>query len=104
MMVKASHILIVMAFAVFAFSPAVAQPNCGPRAEVIEHLHQKFGERPVLRASSTSGRVMELLVSEARSWTVLLAGPNGISCIADAGEAYDQIDRELAPGQPSNGA
>lgn len=93
---------IWLALVLIVPSTAAAQPFCAPRGEVLDHLHKKYGERPALRALNTNGYVVEMLVSDTRSWTVLLTRPDGISCIADAGDSFDWIDHDLAPDRPGN--
>lgn len=86
-------------------SPAAAQaPICGPRGVVLQQLEQQFGEVPAGRGLTSEGAVLELLVSPAGTWTLLMSLPNGLSCLAAAGELWESVarpeDREARSPEP----
>lgn len=77
-------------------TPAVAQmqpqpqmPPCGPRVSILEQLEREFAETPVSRGLASNGTVIELLVSESGTWTMLISLPNGKSCFGAAGEMWE---------------
>jgi hypothetical protein len=72
-----------------SWTPAVAQASCGERREIVTSLEQRFEETPVGIGLMQPGRVLELLVSESGSWTLLVTMPNGRSCIISAGEHWE---------------
>ncbi len=85
-------------------APAAAQmqpqmPPCGPRVSILEQLERDFAETPVSRGLASNGTVIELLVSETGTWTMLISLPNGHSCFGAAGEMWEQ-----GPGLQQGGA
>lgn len=60
-------------------------PNCGPRAVVIAHLAERYGERIVLRGLTVDGKMMEVWLAESGSWTVLTSTPAGRTCLRSSG-------------------
>ncbi len=67
-------------------------PPCGPRQNVIARLMDQFGEKPVQRGLASNGTILELLVSEAGTWTMLISLPNGHSCFGAAGEMWQAVE------------
>ncbi len=73
-----------------AVHPAAAQQAtlCGLRNDMGAMLEQRFGEQP--QAGGVVGdRVVELLVSESGSWTILITSTDGRSCIVTGGEDWN---------------
>jgi len=79
--------------AVFLWPAAVlAQPVCGPRADFLRHLQDKYGERPVGIGLTGGGGVLELLVEPGgKSWTIFVTTPGGVSCVVAAGQAWEAL-------------
>lgn len=85
--------------------PAVAQqmptsPACGPRKTVVDQLGREYSEVPVTRGVTSEGALMELLASPSGTWTLLISLPNGQTCLAAAGESWEQLDPQLALSNP----
>ena len=84
-------------------SPAIAQPNCGPREAVIAALSSQFGESVVSRGliAKQQGQTvaaMEVGVNPTSgSFTVLLSRPDGTACFAASGGSYEAV-KAAAPG------
>jgi len=82
---------------------ANAATQCGPYGFVSKNLINKFGESP--RASGTTIgrdatlRIMQAWVSKDGSWTILVTGPTGTSCIVIVGQDWEDVLFE--PGQKS---
>jgi hypothetical protein len=78
-----------LAAALATFSPlaAEAQVACASRAEIVDQLTQRFKEAPEAHGITHDGMVLEVFTSEARSWTILVTSPKGVSCIAATGES-----------------
>ncbi len=75
--------------------PATAQQGmlCGLRNDIGQMLVQRFGETP--QAGGVVGdRIVELLVSQTGSWTILITSTDGRSCIVTGGESWS--DQPLA--------
>lgn len=74
--------------------PAQAQMICGLRDEMGKMLDQRFAEQP--KAAGLAGdRIVELLVSENGSWTILITSADGRSCVVTGGE--DWIEKPIQP-------
>lgn len=79
-------------------SAASAEPNCGPRAAVIAHLSDNFGESRQSIGMGQEGRVVEVFASlETGSWTITVTLPNGLTCLVAAGEALELLAEAPIP-------
>jgi hypothetical protein len=83
-------------------APALAQTPqaCGPRKTVVEQLGREYAEVPVNRGITSEGALIELLASPSGSWTLLISLPNGQSCLAAAGESWEELDPQMARSDP----
>lgn len=77
--------------AIAAFTPsAQAQQQatlCGLRDDMGTMLDQRFGEQP--QAGGIVGdRIVELLVSQTGSWTILITSADGRSCVVTGGDDW----------------
>ncbi len=80
--------------------PASAQQACVTHEAATKYLEKQFDERAVGRGLANAGKAMlELFVSEAGSWTVVVSEPNGRSCIMASGESWQQLP--LLIGDPA---
>lgn len=82
-------------------SPAQMQAltQCGPHARIVEVLAGKYGEAPKAIGTIDQKRFMEVYVSDAGSWTVLVTSVGGNSCIVAAGQDWENVPFE--PGARS---
>lgn len=71
---------------------------CRDRAGLIERLRQEFGERPAALGMTENGGVVELLVSEEGSWTLLFSFPNGTSCLLATGQGWESNAKPKGQG------
>ncbi len=86
--------LAVLTFvSLIAALPAWAQTPqlCGLREDMGKMLAQRFGEQPKAAGLVGDSRVVELLVSQTGSWTILITTSDGRSCVVTGGE--DWIDK-----------
>ena len=85
--------LFVAAFAAF---PALAQetPTCVKRSDLLNHLATNFDESPIAMGLTTSGKVLEVVVSAGGSWTIIITTPSGISCGIVSGESWKDMSPE----------
>lgn len=68
--------------------PAQAQPmNCAERTDIIRKL-ANYQEEAEAIGLNKDGTLLEVFVSPQGTWTVLLSSPQGQSCIAAIGEAW----------------
>ncbi len=88
---------IVIGFiAVFALFLSASSANagqfCASRDRAVIQLEKQFGEMVSGRGLAANGkRMIELLVSEKGSWTVLISDSNGRSCVMASGENWQGI-------------
>ncbi|AWI84601.1 hypothetical protein CEW88_04865 [Alloyangia pacifica] len=68
---------------------------CAPRGTMVEMLSEVFGEEPRAIGLTGDERMMELFVSEAGTWTILLTTATGISCPISEGSSFE---RRTPPG------
>lgn len=62
---------------------------CGDRDAVLTELKQQFDETPMAVGQVDANAVVEILVSDSGSWTILATGTDGKSCIVSAGEGFE---------------
>ena len=69
--------------------PAQAQQAmvCGLRDDMGKMLDQRVGEQPQA-AGVVGDRVVELLVSQTGSWTILITSDDGRSCVVTGGDDW----------------
>lgn len=84
-------VLVGTLFFLWLSSPARAQqPACGPHEEIVKHLTEKYGERAMFYGSTGEpGKPITVQFwanKETRTWTVLLAREDGVSCVASSGD------------------
>jgi hypothetical protein len=79
---------------------AAAQQVCAERIGVLKHLDKTHKEAPRALGLTSSGQVVELLVSEKGSWTLIVTAPSGLSCLIAAGENWETMER-LASNEPA---
>jgi hypothetical protein len=75
-----------------------AQLPCAPRDEIVTQITQRFKERPEANGITPQGLLLEVFVSETRSFTVLLTTPQGLSCVAAVGENWEREVRKPEVG------
>jgi len=79
----------------FAASPAVAQSHlCTDHGKMVKTLNGQFQERRHgLGIAAANSGVMELFLSDAGSWTVVITMVNGVSCVLAAGHAWQDTSK-----------
>ena len=79
---------LIVAVASFSL-PTHAQMICGLRDDMGKMLDQRFSEQP--KAAGLAGeQIVELLVSENGSWTILVTSADGRSCVVTGGEEWTE--------------
>lgn len=83
-------------------APAEAQMQalCASRESLLSKLSQEYREVPVGAGLAASrGEIVELLVSADGTWTVIVTGPRGLSCMVAFGENWEwRASTMPAPG------
>ena len=71
--------------------PALAQPQCAPRAAILSALSQHFAETP--RALGVApGAVVELFTNpKTGTWTITATDPKGVTCLIASGADFQII-------------
>lgn len=81
---------------------AAAEPICGDHAKLVAHLGDSYKEFPKGMGLVTNGPMMELLVGENGSWTMLVTLPGGETCVFLVGEGWAILKiLKPAPGKVS---
>ena len=78
---------------------AEAQTQCGPHSRIVQVLAGKFGEAPKAIGTVSRDHVMEVYISQAGSWTILVTSADGTSCILASGSDWEDVPFE--PGARS---
>lgn len=89
---------IVAALLILLPTIAAAQLPCAARDEIVREITQHFKETPEATGVTPQGMLVEVFVSKARSWTILLTTPQGMSCIAAVGENWEREFRKPEVG------
>ena len=72
--------------------PVDAQSRCGPRANVIETLESRYQEQRIgVGVAGNQAAVVELFVSEAGTWTIIVTRTSGVSCMVSAGQGWETV-------------
>jgi hypothetical protein len=80
---------IAMAIGVSLTLPVRAEAtNCADRTSIIAKLGNYHEEAEAIGLNN-DGTLLEIFVSPQGTWTVLLSSPQGQSCIAAIGEAWE---------------
>ncbi len=85
------RVTLVAVAVVMAFLPlqAEAQIGCGMRDVIVARLDQLFHEHRIGYGLVGQVAVVELYVSTAGTWTVLMTDVSGRTCIVGAGEGWE---------------
>ena len=72
-----------------SFPTMAQQPACGPHEQLVKHLTEKYGERAMF-VGSTGEPEKPVTVQfwanrETRTWTIVIAREDGVSCVASSG-------------------
>ncbi len=94
------HVLLLIAIAIVLLAVAShlasAQSRCGPHDSMTATLAAQYKESQAARAT-VADALVELFVSEAGTWTMLVTNGSGVSCILAAGDGWESI--EIKKGQ-----
>ncbi len=84
---------------VSAPTSSVAAPVCGERSEIFGQLESRHGETLQAIAITGDGKLIEVLVSPAGAWSLLMTHPRGPTCVIAVGESWENFI--VAAGQPA---
>lgn len=88
---------------VVSSSPSAAQRTpCGDGSSIIAHLEKDWGEAPAVIALDAAGRMVRVLVNpETGTWSMLVTGPGGPTCLISHGSDWDSVEPVADPGAQS---
>ncbi len=90
------------AIAILAFTgSANAAIQCGDHKKIIEVLASKYSEAPKAIGIVNQKQFMEVYVSRAGGWTILVTSANGNSCIVAAGQNWEDVPHNLSSLDPA---
>jgi len=92
---------LAAALACLAAGPAMAQSaQCAPREVVVQRLNEAYGETRQSMGLAANNAVVEVFASDTSgSWTITVTGPNGVTCLIAAGQAFEAMAGDIpAPG------
>lgn len=91
--------------AIVAAGHAQAQrAACAERAEIVERLETRYGERRInVGLGDNNAGIVEVFASaETGTWTILVTLPSGTSCLVATGQSWEAVAD--GPGKPGEGA
>jgi len=89
-------ILPIFAVVLLAFPVQAQQPGCGPYPIIKKTLSNKYGELPIARGLTASGKALELYFNPTKkTFTVVLTTPDGLACLVDGGESLELLAPKL---------
>lgn len=75
---------------------------CGERDAMVQRLERTYGEVQKGAGLVSGAQLLEVWGSdETGTWTVLMTGADGLSCVVAAGEAWRDITADLVRGDPA---
>lgn len=78
------------ALALSVHSTAAQQgPACGPHEAVVKSLAEHYREKAQSVGMIDSTTLLEVFVSDAGTWTIVVTDTSGRSCVLSAGEGWD---------------
>ncbi len=81
--------LLVSAAATAMAPEAMAQEVCADRNTIVAKLYNELGEVRVDGAAAGLSAFYEFFASEStRTWTILVSGVNGVSCVMAVGQDW----------------
>lgn len=77
--------------------------QCAQRAQVLQHLSEKYGETRRSVGLAANSAVVEVFASaESGSWTITVTSPAGLTCLVASGMGFEAVTEELpAKGEPA---
>ena len=83
--------VLLALFSCLAYPARSQTVSCGERSKFLEHLGSKYQESIRAMGIEVTGGVLEVLVSEEGSWTIIRTSPNGQSCVIATGENWENV-------------
>ena len=68
---------------------------CAERRDLIDRLQKRHDEKRAVFGVSAKGRLIEVFIGPAGSWTILTSDHAGISCVLDSGDGWRPVTPAL---------
>jgi hypothetical protein len=94
---KLACALAAAAVGLFVLMPPATAGPCGMREQVVKDLTTTFNEKRAAIGLLLTGDVLEVFVSPAGTWTIVVSKASGIACIVAAGEVWLQEPTPQGP-------
>ena len=66
--------------------------NCADRALVLDRLASAYGESRQSIGLGSNNQVVEVFASlETGTWTIIVTGPNGLTCLVASGQSFEMV-------------
>jgi hypothetical protein len=89
MSIRSLSLILAIGIGAVAAPPVQADPmTCAERNDIVAKL-ANYREEAEAIGLNKDGTLLEVFVSPQGTWTVLLSSPQGQSCIAAIGEAWE---------------
>ena len=72
-------------------SASAVEIQCAKHNQMVGLLTKKFSEAPLAMGTVNQDRFMQLFVSKAGSWTIIVTKADGEACILAAGENWERL-------------
>jgi len=79
---------LISAMSFMSGSANALTARCGKHKDVVTFLGTKFKETRKGMGLINAGQMMELYISDAGSWTVLITRPDGVTCFGPVGKNW----------------
>jgi hypothetical protein len=79
----------------FGLTPPATAGPCGVRERILRDLAVIYKERRTAAGLTHSGELLEVYVSAAGTWTIVVSSRSGRSCVIAAGEAWHRFSLDL---------
>lgn len=89
---------ILFAAACLTALPAASQTACMQHQQLVSFLGDRFNEAPHAVGLVANRSMMQVLVSQNGTWTIIMTTTQGLSCILAAGDAWEDMNINLARG------
>lgn len=93
---KIMNLLLAGALLPFLAGTAAAQlARCEARADIVATLSDTFGEKQYAYGLLGPQAIIEVFVSQKGTWTMVLTGSDGTSCILAAGLGWETVPQPV---------
>jgi hypothetical protein len=87
---------VLAALSLFSVAAEAAAMKCGKHDDIAKVLTSKYQETRHILGVVNSRMVMEIFTSPMGTWTVLVTGTDGTSCVTASGEEWQEVPVAIA--------